>query len=115
MVSRVVNTRTEQIFLSHVREARGLWQKCVGLMFARSLGDAQGMLFRPASGIHSHFMRFPIDLIYLDEAHRVCAIRNAMPPWRFDLRTAAAVIEANAGTAIAAGIQIGDELRFEAN
>jgi uncharacterized membrane protein (UPF0127 family) len=57
-------------------------------------------------------MRFAIDLIYLDEAQRVHAIREAMPPWRLDLRTATAVIEAGAGTARAADIRIGDELRI---
>jgi uncharacterized membrane protein (UPF0127 family) len=51
--------------------------------------------------------------VYLDNANRVRAIREAMLPWRLDLRIAAAVIEANAGTARAADIQIGDELRIE--
>jgi hypothetical protein len=79
-------------------------------MFARSLGAAQGLLFRPAQGVHTHFMRFPIDLIYLDDAQRVQAIREAMPPWRFDFRSAHAVIEVNARAARAADIKVGDEL-----
>jgi len=58
-------------------------------------------------------MRFAIDLIYLDEAFRVCAIRCNMPPWRIDLRSAAAVIETRAGAVQAAGIQVGDQLRLE--
>ena len=113
-MTSVVNSRTGLVFLTDLREAQGSWQQFAGLMFARSLGDAQGVLFRPARGIHTHFMRFPIDLLYLDEAHRVCAIREAMPPWRFDLRSAAAVIEVNAGAARAAEIQICDELSIEA-
>ena len=113
-MTSVVNSRTGLVFLTDLREAQGSWQQFAGLMFARSLGDAQGVLFRPARGIHTHFMRFPIDLIYLDEAHRVCAIREAMPPWRFDLRSAAAVIEVNAGAARAAEFQIGDELSIGA-
>jgi uncharacterized membrane protein (UPF0127 family) len=81
-------------------------------MFAPALGEGEGVMFRPARGIHTHFMRFAIDLVYLDEAHRVHAIREAMPPWRFDLRTATAVIEASAGTARAADLRIGDALRI---
>jgi hypothetical protein len=112
-VSSVANGRTGRVFLSGLREARGAWQKFSGLMFVSSLGTAQGVLFRPAHGVHTHFMRFPIDLIYLDDGHRVQSIREAMPPWRFDFRSAAAVIEANAGTVRSADIQIGDHLRID--
>ena len=111
-MTSVVNCRNGRVFLSQLREARGHWQQFVGLMFTPALGDGEGVMFRPARGIHTHFMRFPIDLIYLDDAHRVHAIREAMPPWRLDLRTATAVIEAGAGTARAADIRIGDELRI---
>ena len=109
----VVNARTGQVFLHELKEARGPWAKFVGLMFARSLSDRHGLLFRPARGMHTHFMRFPIDLIYLDDASRVQAIREAMTPWRFDFRSAAAVIEVNAGAARASDLRIGDQLRIE--
>jgi uncharacterized membrane protein (UPF0127 family) len=111
-MTSVVNCRNGRIFLSHLREAQGHWQKFAGLMFAPALGAGEGVMFRPARGIHTHFMRFAIDLVYLDEAHRVRAVREAMPPWRLDLRTATAVIESSAGTARAADIQIGDELHI---
>jgi uncharacterized membrane protein (UPF0127 family) len=111
MVS-VVNCRNGRVFLSHLREAQGHWQKFVGLMFAPALADGEGVMFRPARGIHTHFMRFAIDLVYLDETHRVRAIRESMPPWRLDLRTGEAVIEASAGAARAADLRIGDELRL---
>jgi uncharacterized membrane protein (UPF0127 family) len=111
-MTSIVNCRNGRVFLSHLRDAQGPWQKFAGLMFAPSLGDGEGVMFRPARGIHTHFMRFAIDLVYLDDAHRVRAIREAMPPWRVDLRTATAVIEANAGAAKAADIRIGDELRI---
>ena len=111
-MTSVVNCRNGRVFLSHLREAQGHWQKFAGLMFTPALGQGEGVMFRPARGIHTHFMRFAIDLVYLDDADRVYAIREAMPPWRFDLRTATAVIEANAGTARAADLRIGDELRI---
>ena len=109
---RVVNRRNDRVFLTDMRVAKGPWRQFAGLMFAPSLGEAEGLMFRPARGIHTHFMRFAIDLVYLDGAQRVCAIRSGMPPWRFDFRRAEAVIEANAGAAAAADIRVGDELRF---
>jgi uncharacterized membrane protein (UPF0127 family) len=101
------------VVLNHVRPVSGPWGSFKGLMLDASLPAGHGLLFRPARGIHTHFMRFPIDLIFLDEADRVVGVREAMRPWRFDFTCAAAVIEANAGTARARGIAVGDRLRFE--
>ena len=112
-MTSVVNCRNGRVFLSHLREAQGHWQKFAGLMFVPALDHGEGLMLRPARGIHTHFMRFAIDLVYLDDVHRVRAIREAMPPWRLDLRRAEAVIEASAGAARAADLQLGDELRFE--
>ena len=112
-MTTVVNARTGQVVLDDLREARGPWGKFAGLMGVRSLDVAHGLLFKPAQGVHTHFMRFPIDLIYLDAAFRVKAIRERMVPWRFDFRSAAAVIEVNAGEARSSDIQVGDRLRIE--
>ena len=111
----LVNARTDRVLLDELREARGPWESFVGLMFAGSLDAAHGLLFRPARGIHTHFMRFPIDLIYLDDTFSVQAIRERMAPWRFDFRSAAAVIEVNAGVARSSNIQVGDQLRIMAS
>lgn len=110
---QVVDERSGNIVLDRVREARGPWESFKGLMLDASLPHGHGLLFRPARGIHTHFMRFPIDLIFLDEAGAVVRVREAMRPWRFDFTFAAAVIEANAGAARAAGIAVGDRLRFD--
>jgi uncharacterized membrane protein (UPF0127 family) len=109
----VINCRNERLFLADLREARSAWQRFAGLMLRPALEDGRGLLFQPARGVHTHFMRFPIDLIYFDAQQRVCAIQPSMVPWRLDLRHADAVIEANAGAAAAADVRAGDELRFE--
>ncbi len=111
--SRAIDARTGAVALDNVRLASGPWGTFKGLMFDAALPEGHGLLFRPARGIHTHFMRFPIDLIYLDETGVVVGIREAMRPWRFDFTFAAAVIEANAGTARAHGIAVGDRIRFD--
>ncbi len=110
---RVINERTGQVVFSAVRPAEGMWASFKGLMFAKGLAAGHGLLFRPARGIHTQFMRFPIDLIFLDHANRVTKIREAMPPWRLDFSAAAGVIEANAGAARGSDTRVGDVLRFE--
>jgi uncharacterized membrane protein (UPF0127 family) len=70
------------------------------------------MLFRPARGIHTNFMRFPIDLVFFDSELKVKKIREAMGPWRYDFTHAAGVIEIGAGAARAMAISPGDQLKF---
>ncbi|MFM9107236.1 MAG: DUF192 domain-containing protein [Chloroflexota bacterium] len=109
---RVINERTGAEVFSDLNRARGRWGNFRGLMLRGSMPDGEGLLFAPARGIQTHFMRFPIDLIFLDETNRVVSIREAMAPWKLDFTNAAAVIEANGGMARRVGIDVGDRLIF---
>ena len=109
---RVVIERTGTELAGSVAEAGGFLGSFMGLMFKPSLPTATGMIFRPAMGIHTLFMRFAIDLVYLDKDDAVKRIRPRLAPWRLDFTSAAACIELNAGAAAAAGLQQGDRLLF---
>lgn len=109
----VVNERTGKVLATEMRAAESFWDRFAGLMMKKSIPDGFGLMFKPARGIHTHFMRFPIDLIFIDQADRVVKVRPAMRPWRFDFSSAAGVIEMNAGSAASADLQPGDQLRFE--
>jgi uncharacterized protein len=111
---QVANLTTQEVVVAEVVEARGVWAAFMGLMFRESLPNGHGMLFRPARGIHTNFMRFPIDLVFFDNELRVKKIREAMGPWRYDFTNAAGVIEMKAGAAKAAAISPGDQLQFVA-
>jgi len=108
----VTNLKTQTVVASEVVEARGAWASFKGLMLRDSLPSGHGMVFRPARGIHTNFMRFPIDLVFFDKEMRVKKIREAMGAWRYDFTMAAGVIEMNAGAARASGISPGDQLQF---
>ena len=110
--SSVMNMRTGSVVAQTAEEAAGLWASFKGLMFRASMPDDYGLVFRPAMGIHTCFMRYPIDLIYFDKQNRIKKIRSAMKPWRIDLTNAAGVIEMNPGTASRTGLQKGDVLEF---
>ena len=59
------------------------WKRSIGLMGRRSLNPRQGLLLRPCGSIHTCFMRFPIDVIFLDASGRVIRIGRNVAPWRF--------------------------------
>ncbi len=110
---RVINQRTGAVIATKVKPATGVWGSFKGLMLQPSLAEGAGLLFRPARGVHTHFMRFPIDLIFLDREDRVTRVREGMAPWRWDFSHAAALVELNAGVARAHDLRVGDRLRFE--
>ena len=111
--SVIRNGRTGDLLASTAEEAEGPGKSLMGLMFKKRIPDGYGLVFRPARGIHTNFMRFPIDLIFFDRDHRVVKVRPAMVPWRWDFTMAAGVIEMNPGSAAQANLQPGDQLQFE--
>ena len=79
-----------------------------GLLGRRSLGDGEGLLLRPAGSIHTAFMRFPIDAVFLDADMRVLRVASNLRPWRLAAkRGAKAVVELPAGAAEGMGLAVG--------
>ena len=84
-----------------------------GLLGRRSLPSGEGILLRPAASIHTFFMRFSIDAVFLDDELRVVAISPDLRPWRGAAkRGARAVLELPAGECARRGLAVGDLVRF---
>ena len=95
--------------LASVEIAHGARERARGLLGRDHLDGA--LLLRPAKGVHTVGMRFPIDVIYLDRGSVVIDIVTMRPHrvGRPRLR-AAAIIEAAAGSVDRWGVAVGDEL-----
>jgi uncharacterized protein len=84
-----------------------------GLMGRSGLPAGEGLLLRPAPSIHTAFMRFPIDALFLDRSLRVLAVVERLRPWRTaSRRSARAVLELAAGEAARRGVCVGDRLEL---
>jgi hypothetical protein len=83
-------------------------------MGRRALPEGQALLLDPCTSVHTFFMRFAIDVIFLDKDFRVVKIIPAMKPWRTALggRGAHSALELNGGVAQASGLEVGDTLAF---
>lgn len=82
-----------------------------GLLGRKTLDSGHGILIRPAPAIHTWFMRFAIDAVFLDRDLSVLSIRRELRPWRMARqRGARAVLELPAGEAERRGIKPGDRL-----
>ncbi len=86
----------------------------VGLLKHTRLAPGEGLWIVPCESVHTFFMKFPIDLVYVDKKRRVRKVRNAVPAWRLSVCLSAhSILELPAGTAEKTGTQPGDELLIE--
>ena len=85
-----------------------------GLLKHSSLEPGDGLWIVPCESVHTFFMKFPIDLVYLNKARKVRKVRKAVPAWRFSgCLFAHSVLELPAGTIESTGTALGDELTIE--
>ena len=85
-------------------------QRARGLL-GRTKLEAGEALYLATSSIHTHFMRFPIDAVFLDADMEVVRIKHNLKPWRFAFRRGAAgVIELEAGVCERVGLGLGERL-----
>jgi len=83
-----------------------------GLLGRDRLEHGEGMLLRPAPAIHTCFMRFPIDAVFLDRELQVIGVTPGLRPWRWARQAGArAVLELGAGEADRLGVRPGERLR----
>ncbi len=82
-----------------------------GLLRHASLPSATAMIIAPCSAVHTFFMRFPIDVVYVARDGSVVKISPAVHPWRMSgsLR-GHAVVEMAAGAVAQTGTVVGDRL-----
>jgi uncharacterized membrane protein (UPF0127 family) len=84
-----------------------------GLLGRRGLDRDEGVLLRPASSVHTFFMRFPIDVVFLSREGEVLKIVPDLGAWRTaSCRGAKAVVELRAGAAAARDLRVGTRLEL---
>jgi uncharacterized protein len=99
------------VVCEHCLLAETMFTRLRGLLGRSGLAEGEGMLLRPASSIHTAFMRFTIDAVFLDKANQVVKVAAEIRPWRAAAcRGARAVLELPAGEAAKRGLRPGVSL-----
>jgi hypothetical protein len=109
---------TRQTFLAtQLAVANTHYARLVGLVGtpASRFGSGAGLWIVPCHGVHTLFMRFPIDVLYLDSERRVVRIDHSVQPWRLTtvLVEAATVLELPAHTVWSTGTKVGDQIEIK--
>lgn len=113
MDGMIYNGRQQQPVLPDVRKTVTVLDRTRGLLGTRALAGGQGLLISPCNAVHTFFMRFSIDVIFLDRDGAIVKIIQALKPFRLGMALgAAAVLEVRAGEADRTGLRPGDRLSW---
>ncbi len=105
-------TRSRGQLVCRCRVATSFGSRFRGLMGVAGLPRGSGLLLPGTSSVHTHFMRFPIDVVFLDSERRIVSLVTPLRPWRLAAaKTASSVLELTAGEWARLGLAEGDVLR----
>jgi uncharacterized protein len=112
--TRIINQRTGETIAKSAEVASNPLVRMRGLLGRRSMASGEAIILRPASSIHTMFMLFSIDVIYVDSADVVVKIVRNLAPFRFSAALAAhTAIEMAGGCLTTTDLSVGDRLIFE--
>jgi uncharacterized membrane protein (UPF0127 family) len=117
---RAINRTRGTILCERLEKAATSLERSRGLLGRKSLEPGAGMLFiagrlTPFLCMHMFFMRFPIDIVFLDRDGKVLKINHRLRPWRVSSLVFGAhqALELVAGSAAQSGTQPGDQIVLE--
>jgi len=70
-----------KLIVSKVKIADNFWSRFTGYMF-RTTPHVPAILFKPAISIHTFFLNFPLDIVFMDHEFRILKIYKNLSPWR---------------------------------
>jgi uncharacterized membrane protein (UPF0127 family) len=111
---QVTNRERGTVLATRLEVADSGSKRTKGLLGRERLASGEGLWIVPCESVHTFFMRFPIDLVYLDRKNKIKKLRSAVGPWRVSVCLSAhSVIELPAGTIRKTLTAVGDTLELE--
>lgn len=80
---KIVNLSNDTVLADKVKIADTFWNRLLGLLNRRSLEKGEALILKPSTAIHTLFMRFSIDVLFLDKNNKVIGVLPSFKPFRF--------------------------------
>jgi uncharacterized membrane protein (UPF0127 family) len=110
---QVSNLTRNTVLASCIEVADSAGKRSKGLLGRERLFPGEGLWIIPCEAVHTFWMRFPIDLVYLDRKKRIRKLRGEVRPWRLSACLSAhSVLELPSGTIRETQTEPGDTLEF---
>lgn len=109
---KIINETKKIVLAENANLADTPFKRIKGLLGRRSLEDREALIIKPCNSIHTFFMNFPIDALFVDSNNKVIKATTFLNPFRFTpiYFQSAYVIELPAGTILSSNTSTGDFL-----
>ncbi|MFT5169994.1 MAG: uncharacterized membrane protein (UPF0127 family) [Candidatus Omnitrophota bacterium] len=113
----VTNVTKHNIIADKVKLANTFMSRLVGLIGRSSLSEQEGLIITHCNSIHMVFMRFPIDVVFLDKVNKVVGLVKSIKPYRLSaiFFKASYAVELPSGSIISNDIKINDVIEIKQN
>lgn len=113
LLLRVTNPARKTVLATCLEQADTGAARSKGLLGRKGLPPGGGLWIVPCESVHTFWMQFPIDLVYIDRKKRIKKLRSNVPPWRLSACLSAhSILELPAGTIERTLTRLGDCLEF---
>lgn len=111
---KVIHKKSQKNIANNIKIANTFQSRLLGVMFIKEMKDMDGLLLDPANSIHNCFVRFSLDVLFLDKNYKIVKIIRNFKPWRFSwiYLSSRRVLELPAGMLIQ-DVEIGDEVEVQ--
>lgn len=112
MMAVLMNKTTGQILIPQLHTASNFWSRGIGLLRHKTLPMDEALWIHRCNDVHTFFMKFSIDCVFVDKTLKVTKIFKDVKPGRLILpvRGASSVFEMASGCVDKMGINVGDQL-----
>lgn len=110
-MAQLILKNKNTIVTTHLEVADKFFKRMVGLLGRKQISDKEVLWIHRCNSIHTFFMNFAIDAVFVGADLKVTKICHSLPPWRLTIPNfkSKSVLEMKAGVAKQLGIQIGDQ------
>ena len=112
---RINNVTRGSVLATDARRADSFVARGRGLMMAPPLPEGGGLVIEPCNSIHMFFMRYPLDIVFLNREGKVVFMYKGIKPWRMGriVRGGRLAIELPEGAIDGSNTQLGDTITME--
>lgn len=112
---KLVNLTKNIVLCQKLIVADNFWTRTKGLLGRKNLDSDTALLIKPCNSIHTFFMHFAIDALFLDKDYKVVSILTSLKPFKLSpvFWKASYVVEFSAGCISASQAQSGDILAIQ--
>ncbi|WP_231514898.1 DUF192 domain-containing protein [Oceanobacillus salinisoli] len=112
---KLICVNTDTIIAVNVKEAYSFFSRFKGLMLKKSMPENSGLHIMPCSSIHTFFMKFSIDILYLNQNNEIVGMEEGLDPGKIGKRidNTKSVIELPAGTIKRTSVAVGQKIALQ--